>query len=253
MNSNPYLVLPVQKALAVLELIAGNGTAMPLASICKALKLPKTSAFRYLQTLAEAGFVAHDPIANSYSIGPKFRSLAKADSGLHRLRMVARPHLADLVNEFNETLNLAVMHDGVISYIDVLEGTRLLRIQGRVGDRHPLHSTALGKAMLARLPEAARRTELGRPLAPRTSRTLVDLDLLETQLKQVQRQGYSTETEENDDDAACVGAAIVDSTGYPIAAISLSAPKSRLPRQLIPRIGGRMIEVAEAISREIDG
>lgn len=249
--SNPYVVLPVQKALAVLVLVAENATAVPLATICKALKLPKTSAFRYLQTLVEADFVAYDETSNAYSIGPKFRSLAKADIGLHRLRMVARPHLVELVSEFNETVNLAVLLDGVVNYVDVLEGTRLLRIQGRVGDRHPLHSTALGKAMLACMPEASRKAELSRPLAARTSRTLIASDLLERQLRLVERHGYATETEENDDDAACVGAAIVDEAGFPIAAISLSAPKTRLGRQLIPTVGKRIAEVAAAISREV--
>ena len=250
---SPYVVLPVQKALAVLELVAESTAGLGLSDICAELKLPKTSAFRYLRTLVESGFVAFDDSTNTYSIGSKFRSLAKADSGLHRLRMIARPHMITLVNEFQETVNLAVMLDGAVNYVDVVEGTRLLRIQGKVGDRHPLHSTALGKAMLARLPETALQAELGRrPLVARTSRTLIDQSLLARQLRQVARQGYSTETGENADDAACVGAAIIDDGGYPIAAISLSAPRSRLSRQLLPKVGARMAEMAAVISRDLN-
>ncbi|HQZ11242.1 MAG TPA: IclR family transcriptional regulator [Devosia sp.] len=250
-TSKRYIVQPAQKALAVLTLVAENASGMPLSAVCKELKLPKTSAFRYLQTLVEAGFVDHDTQTNTYSIGSKFRSLAKADSSLHRLRMIARPHLQQLVTEYGETVNLALQQDGVVIYIDIVEGTHMLRVQGRVGDRHPLHSTALGKAMLSYLPEATRKTELSRSLAVRTSRTVVAPDALERLLRQAHRLGYATEVEENDDDVACIGAAIVDETETPIAAISLSAPKSRLPRLLVPKVGTRLAEVAAAISREL--
>jgi IclR family acetate operon transcriptional repressor len=251
-TSKRYIVQPAQKALAVLTLVAENASGMPLSAVCKELKLPKTSAFRYLQTLVEAGFVDHETQTNTYSIGTKFRSLAKADSSLHRLRMVARPHLQQLVSEFSETVNLALPQEGSVIYIDILEGTHMLRVQGRVGDRHPLHSTALGKAILAYMPEATRKAELNRSLAVRTSRTVIATDSLERHLRLAQRQGYATEVEENDDDVACIGAAIIDETEMPIAAISLSAPKSRLPRLLVPKVGARVAEVAATISRDLN-
>jgi IclR family KDG regulon transcriptional repressor len=250
-TSRNYIVQPAQKALAVLALVAENASGLPLSAVCKELKLPKTSAFRYLQTLVDAGFVDHDGQANTYGIGTKFRSLAKADSSLHRLRMVARPHLQQLVAEFGETVNLALPQGSFVIYVDIVEGTHMLRVQGRVGDRHPLHSTALGKAILAAMPATLRDAELNRSLTIRTSRTVVALDSLERHLRQALRQGYATEVEENDDDVACVGTAIIGEAETPIAAISLSAPKSRLTRQLVPKVGARVAEVAAAISREI--
>ena len=64
--------------------------------------------------------------------------------------------MAELGRTFNETINLGILADGQIVYIDMIEANRALRMQARIGDRHPLHSTSLGKAMLAFLPEAER-------------------------------------------------------------------------------------------------
>ncbi|MBI4923290.1 MAG: IclR family transcriptional regulator [Devosia nanyangense] len=248
---NPYVVAPVRKALSVLELVAERAHDVSLATVTRELKIPKTTSFRYLQTLTEAGFLIHDLVNDKYSVGPRFRAIAKADTSLHRLRKLARPHMHALVAEFNETVNLGLMFDGNISYVDIIEANQSLRIQGRVGDRHPLHSTALGKAILAHLPDAQRKLHLARPLALRTSRTLTDVETLERQLRQSLKLGYATETEENDDGATCVGAAVLDDIGYPIAAISLSAPRHRMPRETLAKAGARLAAAAHQISAQI--
>lgn len=250
-ESNSYVVGPAKKVLAILALIASNATGASLSRVCRELGIPKTSAFRYLQTLVDSGFVACNPQTNIYSIGIKFRSLASADNNLRRLRLIAQPHLFALVNEFDETANLAVYVSGAVTYVEVVESSRILRIQGRIGDRHPLHSTALGKAILANLSDSICDAEINRSLIVRTSRTVVSVDALKSQLRQIRRQGYSSEVEENDDDAACVGAAILDETGHPLAAISLSAPRTRLPRELVAKAGKRVAETAAAISLEL--
>ena len=141
----------------VLEHVAEKGHEVTLTEVAAELKLPKTTVFRYLQTLTAASFLRHDRSRDRYGVGLRFRALAKVDKSLQRLRTLAQPEMAELGRTFNETINLGDPGDGQIVYIDMIEANRALRMQARIGDRHPLHSTSLGKAMLAFLPEPEQR------------------------------------------------------------------------------------------------
>ncbi|MDB5506690.1 MAG: hypothetical protein JWR75_1328 [Devosia sp.] len=249
---NPYIVQPVMKALKVLELVAERGHDLSLTAISKRLSIPKTTTFRYLQTLTGAGFLVHDSRNDCYGIGPRFRTIAKADTSLHNLRSIARPLMLELVGEFNETVNLAIRGEGGnVVYVDIVEANRSLRIQGRVGDRHPMHSTALGKAILGFVPAAEQRSYLDQPLMEMTGRTLIDKSYIERQLREVAKLGYATEQGENEDGAMCVAAPILDETARAIAAVSVSAPLQRMPRSLAATAGLRLVGIAQRITTQL--
>jgi DNA-binding IclR family transcriptional regulator len=227
-----YIVGPVLKALKVLELIAAKGHGVSLTAVATALGLPKTSTFRYLRTLSAAGFVDYDVESDKYSVGKRFRALAHVDRGIHRLRECSSPVLRRLNREFNETINLAVINEGHVVYLDIIESTHALRFQARIGSRDPLHSTALGKAMLAFLSAAEQETCLSSALAERTLRTITEVKVLEKQLREIAAAGVAVEIGENEEGTMCLGVPVRDETGYPIAAISLSAPE----RRVTPRV-----------------
>lgn len=250
-SNNPYIVLPVRKALAVLAYVAERGHDVSLTPIGKALKIPKTTTFRYLQTLVDAGFLRHDAVTDKYGIGVRFRTIAKADSGINNIRQLAHRAMHELAGEFNETVNLAVRSNSNVVYIDLVEANRPLRMQAKIGESHPMHATALGKAILAFLPEGEAQNYFAAPLAERTGRTLVDRDEIERQLRQVRKLGYATETGENEDGAMCVGAPIFNEAGYPVAAVSISAPLSRMSRPLATQAAKRLIDAVGRISAQL--
>lgn len=250
-TENRYIVGPVMKALRVLDAIAEKGHPTSLTAIAVQLGLPKTSAFRYLRTLSAAGFVNYDAATDLYSVGTRFRALATADKSLQRLREITLPHLRKLNEEFNETINLAVLSEHHVVYIDIMESTRTLRLQARVGSRDPLHSTALGKAILAHLPEEDRATRLSYYLSQKTLRTMTQKRHIEKQLEDVLREGVALEIGENEEGSMCIGSPILDEHGQPLAAISLSAPERRITDDIRARIITRFKETAKAISAEL--
>ena len=250
-TDNPYVVQPVMKALKVLELVARHGHEIALTAVSKELKIPKTTTFRYLQTLTAAGFLDHNRATDRYNLGPQLRAIARADASVSKVRELARPAMIELMQDFNETVNLAVKGNGRVVYIDLIEANRSLRMQARIGESHPMHSTALGKAILAFLPEAERQRQLDLPLTERTGRTLLEREEIERQLRQVARTGYATEMGENEDGAMCVGVPILDEDGYPVAALSVSAPLMRMPHSLAAKVGTRLREVAAGISTHL--
>jgi IclR family acetate operon transcriptional repressor len=125
---------------------------------------------------------------------------------------------------YNETINLAVLHNGEVLYVELLESSRPFRMAAMIGSRMPIHSTALGMAMLAHSPEHEILAFL-QQLTPPHSRKM------KKELEAVRQRGYALDREENEPGVACVGAPILDLTGSAIAAMSLSGPVGRVLKQ----------------------
>ena len=249
-SGGDYIVLPVMKALQVLDYVSRQGHDVTLTETVQELKLPKTTVFRYLQTLSAAQFLEHDLKRDRYGVGSKFRSLARVDQELQGLRDIAQPEMRTLMETFHETVNLAVLSENEVVYIDMLEPGRPLRANARIGHRHPAHSTSLGKAMMAFLPDAdalALRSELPQ----RTINTLTDADKLRRQVDDVRRRGYAIEVGENEDGLMCIGVPILDRTGYPVAAMSLSAPERRMKPELTMVAADALKGAAKRISTHL--
>jgi IclR family transcriptional regulator, KDG regulon repressor len=248
---NAYIVQPVLKALKVLEHVAEKGHEVTLTEVASELKLPKTTTFRYLQTLTAASFLRHDAARDRYGVGLRFRALAKVDKSLQRLRSLAQPEMAELGRVFNETINLGILVEGQVVYIDMIEANRALRMQARIGDRHPLHSTSLGKAMLACLPEAESRKLLDGSLKAMTAKTVTNRAVLRRQIEDVRRRGYAIEMGENEDGSMCIGVPIIGEGGVPLAALSLSAPERRMTPDITARAVAALREAAYRVSIQL--
>ena len=228
MAYNPYVVQPILKSLRLLEAIGWKAHDVTLTEMARELGLPKTTAYRYLQTMAAAGFLRHDVENDRYGIGSRVRMFAQTEKSLSRLRRIAIPEMEELMRTFNGTVNLAVSSGVDVVYVEMLRGSHTIRTQARIGGHHPIHSTALGKAILAFLPPAERATILDWPLGEMTARTIRSSTTLRRQLGEARAAGYSIEREETENGFACIGVPILDDEIYPIAALSLSLPDARL-------------------------
>ena len=132
----------------------------------------------------------------------------------------------------------------------MIEANRPLRMQARIGERHPINATALGKAILAFLPEAERAAILDGPLAEMTPRTIRSAAALRRQLRDVQRNGYALEAGEAEEGLGCIGVPVLDQASYPLAALSLSAPERRL-QGVMPQAVARLRDAAATVSRRL--
>jgi IclR family acetate operon transcriptional repressor len=243
-----YEVAVVHKALHLLEIITEGGD-LGLAELSARAGASKASSFRVLSTLHRRGYVSKDPVTRKYTPGPRLVALSYATVSKLQLAPRARPVLERLREEFGETVNLGILADHDVLYLEIAESARSLRMASQSGSRDRLHSTSLGKAILAALPPAEARALLeGYERRPATRRTIVDIDALMAELRATRARGYSIDDEENEVGARCVGVAIMDGAGRPAAAISVSGPAARVFDSTIDAIGERLKEAADEVA-----
>lgn len=241
----PYVVRSVARALDILDVLQERHEGTTLAEIAAAVRLPKSSVFRYLATLASRGYVVQEGEGGAYRLGIGF-----APSHARRLQILrdrARPLLERLRDELGETVNLAVLDGNRIAYVDILESNRAMRLAARVGDRVPVHSSALGKTITARMP----RDEVvdiltAEGMARLTANTITDVDAFLAELEDVRRRGYAVDDREHEEDGRCVAVAIPD--GRIPAAISLSAPAMRFASEDVEDVARALMAAAASLA-----
>src|SRR5260370_1517140 len=146
----------------------------------------KSRTFRLLHTRAKRGYVAGKMDGLRYKLGLK---LFEDVNHLRRdVRGIAQPFMRRLRERFNETINLAVIHDGEVVYVDLLESSRPIRMTAMVGSRMAIQSTSLGKAIIAFSPENELTAFLPQ-LPPAESRKL------KKELETVRLRGYALDRE----------------------------------------------------------
>lgn len=246
--SDSYVVKPVAKALRTLIVLGEAERDLSLAELCAHVDIPKTTVFRYLQTLVEYGFVTYNPSTDKYALGLKLWSLGQVAWSRTRLHELARDHMHRLREAFDETVNLGVLDGREVVYLGMAESHRALRMHAQLGGRDPVYSTSLGRAMLAFLPESEWSRHLPARLTPMTSRTVTTLPALRAILIETRQRGYAIDDGENEENACCIGAPILDEHNRPIGAISVSAPASRLSGDRVPEVAQVVMDTARRIS-----
>jgi IclR family transcriptional regulator, acetate operon repressor len=249
-GESAYSIRAVQRVCDILDLLQSKRGRATLAEVAAVTKLPKSSAFRYLATLEARRYVERDADSGIYQLGLGLLPLRAMQFDLIAERV--RPYLEQLRDEYHETLNLAVLEGNTITYLDIVESPRAMRMASRRGDREPIHSTALGKALAAELQEERVRAILAAEGMPAfTERTLTRVDLYLSELQRIREQGFAIDDRENESEGRCVAVAVAGA--QPPIAISLSAPISRLPRELLAEVAHRLQAVASTLAYELAG
>lgn len=249
-------VQSVERALTLLELLAERG-AMGLGVLSAQSGLHKATAHRLLATLIARGYVCREEPAESGRYRLTLRMLGLAGQAAERwgVSVWVRPRLERLAQDTGETVHL-VQREGVEGvYVDKVESpVNSVRLVSRVGMRRPLYATAVGKALLAELPDAEIRTVWEQSgVYPLTDRTLVEEFRFMEEIARVRKQGYATDDEENERGVRCVAVALEKLPGCPLEAVSVSAPVSRMDHARMRELAQRLLLLKREISREMRG
>ncbi len=167
-----------------------------------------------------------------------------------RLRDIALAYMEDLYEATRETVQLAVLDDGEVLYVEIISGHQRVRTPSRRGGRLPAHCTGIGKAMLAFSEDTGRGWLVDHtPLRALTPQTIIDPVALTRELHDVHRRGLAYDLEENTPGLVCVAGPLVGSDGTAIAGLSVSMPAAG--RITPPQVAPAVLAATRALSREL--
>lgn len=233
------------RGLDVLEGVAAG--PLPLAELAASLGLSRSTTHRLANSLIDRRYLVHVP-NQGYKLGPKLLELGFLTQQQTDIVQLARPWLQVLAEQSEDTVHLGIRDGDRALYLDKIPGSRRISIRSRVGDRHPLTSTGLGKALL--LDEAEREWEqVFRTEQAAKSRGAYSIWL--DRMRAYAERGRSFDLEENEDQIRCVAAPIRDVTGGIVAAISVSSAAQYMDDQRMEALTADVVKTAMAISRDL--
>ncbi|HVX67783.1 MAG TPA: IclR family transcriptional regulator [Bryobacteraceae bacterium] len=219
-----------EKVFGVLEAFSENPqTTLSLEQITQSVGLAKTTVHRLLYSMKKVGYVDQHVESGEYMLAPKFFDLGRAVLPYQRVASLARPLLENLRLRCGESVHVGVLDKGLITYIAVVESQNPYRCAAVTGEFNYAHSTALGKCLLAYLPDEQIDGIIRQHGLPKLARNTITsgAQLLE-ELAKIREEGVSVNNEENIDGVICVAAPILDQDGAPVAALSVSGPAIRM-------------------------
>ncbi len=221
----------IEKAGQVLALYDQEHTEWGVREVAEKLDLAKSSAHDLLASLAQVGLLGKTA-EGRYRLGWRLVDLGETLLATTELRREARPVMQEIAGQYRETIHLAILDDTRVVYIDKLEGQQTIRLELTSLGRHlHAHCSALGKVMLAFLPDGEVKRILKIEGLPRyTQNTITDEAELAQCLTQIRKQGYAYDLEEIMPDLCCVSAPVRNYSGQVIAALSMSVPAYRFQR-----------------------
>src|SRR5881398_33238 len=246
------LATAVERALNILEVAANRRDGMTNSEISRKLAIPKSSASYILRTLERRGYLRREAETGRYRLGLKILSLGGDAQGNLDLAAVALPLMRALVEKIHLTVHLAVLDQGEAVYVEKVEAPGFFKVNTWVGRRMFLHSTSVGKCLLAWLPKDDIETMVKQQgLKKRTPKTITTMTKLLADLDHVQQSGHAVDDEENSLGARCLGTPIFDATGNVTAALGASGTLTQMDEDNMPRIIDALKETARRISRQL--
>lgn len=251
-NHYRYISQSIQRAIDVLLAFTSEEPERGVTELSEALNIPKSTVHRLVVNLEARGLLERDQVTEKYRLGLKILELGMRVWNSMDLRENARPYLEELSRQTGETAVLGILSDGEVIYLDKVDSSKTLSATSSLGQRRPLHCTALGKALLAWLPDhEAARIVAQKGLTLHTPNTIVAPERLYEELATIRQQRYALDLEEFEEDLRCIGTPIMDATGGVIASISISGPRTRFNSSTMPDMIELMQSTAEAISRKM--
>ena len=244
----PAPIQAVDRALTMLRAIADAQSPPTTAELAAATGVNRSTAWRLLATLEAHELVQRDASSGRYQVAYGSVRLAS----LSRPQIIARrvrSTLDWLAKRTSESVQLTVPDGGGLRVVDEIVSSEVLTVRWR-GHLLPVETSSVGKLLLAWLPAGELESLLGRPIEPRTARSMTSADDLRRSVARARETGIGTSLGEHDIDVNGFSSAVVD-RGTPIAFLSVSGPASRLPDSRLPELTPILLEAAARAGRQL--
>jgi len=248
-SSGSPTVKSANRVVSILEVLAGNSTGLTFTELMEATNIPKSSLHQLLNTLEETKMIRFNNEIKKYTFGIRFWELATVHSNLFSISQIAKPYLEKLRDQYDETVQMAVLDKDEVVYISKMESSKPVQLVSREGTRLPAYVTGIGKALLACLSEREvldLYTETEFPSY--TNNTITSRKHLITELEQTKERGYAHDLGEYTPGIRCVAVPVLGFNNLPVAAVSISILKGQNPDEYELFLLEGIIECAEKLS-----
>lgn len=229
----------LQRTFQIVELIARYPKGLGLSEISQKTNIPLSTVHRILSFLNSYDYIRNDKETGLYFIGPKFALFSSIFVQSFDFLKEIRPALETINKEFDETVHLGILNSkrtGVV-YIDKIESSRLVRMFSIVGQTVPIHCTALGKSLIAALPDHEIEAILeAYTFNIYTGKTISTRHKFLEEIDRVRRLGYAVDYKEHEKNIICYAKSLLNPINKNFAAISISIPEYRFDEKDVEKI-----------------
>ncbi|MEN6635640.1 MAG: IclR family transcriptional regulator [Clostridiaceae bacterium] len=213
----------LDRALDLIELLATSEGGLGLAELSAATGLPKSTIHRILASYASRHYIEKDPDTSTYFLGHKFVEIASLYLNKIVLKTEAAPIMHEMASMFSAISYLGVVENTEVVYLERAEQFNSLRLYTQIGKREPLYCTALGKVLMAALPEE-QFIHIAKHLTykPYTPNSVTSFDAFAKEVQFAREHGYALDVEEHTVGSSCLAVPIFDYTRKVMAAMSIS-------------------------------
>lgn len=243
----------VERTFSILELVAESAQGLSNSDISRRLKLPKSSASYILRVMEKRGYLARGD-GGKYRLGLKIMSLSRGQLAHIDVREAAKPILEKFLRQSRMSeAHLAVLDNGRAVYVEKVEAENsFIKMDIWVGHRLPVHTTAIGKVLVANLPdeEIAKILHL-RGMERKTRRSITSATKFLHEIERVRKHGVAIDNEENSLNVRCLAAPVFNQQGETIAALGTSATILQLDEAHLPKAVAAVKEAARQVSEQM--
>jgi len=226
------IIQSVERALKIMDLFDEHTTELKITEISEKMDLHKSTVHSLLKTLQEYSYINQNPENGKYRLGLKLAERGNLVISNMDISKVARNYLLALSEKTGQTVHLGILDGNEGVYIDKVEGKQSIIRYSRIGRRLPLHSTAIGKALLAyQTPAVILQLLQGYPYQHQTPSTITNEAVFRKEIEKIQQQGYAIDDQENEQGVRCAAVPIFNGKGQVLAALSISTLVSRVSDQ----------------------
>jgi DNA-binding IclR family transcriptional regulator len=245
----------VGKALGLLVLLGDEPRGASAAELSRRAGLPFSTTYRLLGSLTRDGFVDYEPDGRRYHLGLRVFQLGQRVSNHHGFAGTALPILRRVTDETGEATILSVRDGEHHLTVNKVDGPQTFRVTSDPGHLGALHTTSVGKALIAFADDAVRRQLVeDLELAPLTDLSITDRDAFRAEIELIRKLGYATMDEENELGMRAVAVPVFNSQGHAFASLATAVPVFRMSMEalvaLVPLLQSAAAELSARLPQQ---
>jgi IclR family KDG regulon transcriptional repressor len=241
----------VRNCFRILSLFSKDNPDLDADGISQAIDIPRSSVYRYLNTLIQESILEYDSTTKKYELGLKIFELGGTAYHQLELRKIALPLMKELAKRTRETVYLATLDKDRAMCVERIESDLPIRLSINQGESFPLHASATARILMAYLPDEEQNRIIKKGLKKFTKYTITDSQRLRKNLREIKKRGFAFSNQELDLGAKAVSAPIFDFFGRAIAGLSIAGPVHRFDGKKVVEYKDLVVHYCRRISSKL--